>query len=108
MAYIYNMEFVEGSAFHRWNLRTLSDDDFRELQNALALRPDRGVLIPGGGGLRKIRWSVKGKGKRGGARIIYYWVVVRHAIVLLLGYEKGRKADLSPAELRLLRNALTE
>jgi mRNA-degrading endonuclease RelE of RelBE toxin-antitoxin system len=48
-------------------------EEYRSLQMALLLRPEQGALIPGSGGLRKLRWSAKGRGRRGGCRIIYYW-----------------------------------
>lgn len=50
--------------------RVLSDDEYRALQTALVLRPEQGTLIPGGGGLRKVRWMLRGKGKRGGLRLL--------------------------------------
>jgi hypothetical protein len=52
----------------------LSDEEYRTLQNHLIERPDQGVLIPGTKGLRKLRFAVPGKGKRGGGRLIYYWI----------------------------------
>ena len=53
--------------------RHLDDEQYRALQTALYLRPEQGALIPGGGGLRKLRWGAEGRGKRGGVRTIYYW-----------------------------------
>jgi mRNA-degrading endonuclease RelE of RelBE toxin-antitoxin system len=69
------MIIVETSIFTRQVQVLLDDDDYRRLQTTLVLRPDAGDLIPGGGGLRKIRWGAKGRGKRGGVRTIYYWAV---------------------------------
>jgi hypothetical protein len=66
------VRFIETPIFTRAIVRLLADDEYRSLQLALLLRPESGRLIPGGGGLRKMRWSLKGKGKRGGCRIIYY------------------------------------
>ena len=60
------MEFIETSIFTKTITSLLPEDDYKELQKELLLRPDAGPLIKGGGGLRKIRWNVKGKGKRGG------------------------------------------
>ena len=62
------MVIIETSIFTRRVQALLDDDDYRRLQTVLVLRPDAGDLIPGGGGLRKIRWGAKGRGKRGGLR----------------------------------------
>lgn len=70
--------------------------------------PDKGDLIPGGKGLRKIRWSVSGRGKRGGARIIYYWHVYDDEILLLYGYAKSRRSDLTHEQLKTLIALLNE
>lgn len=67
------MKLVETPIFTKAVREALSDDEYRALQTALALRPEQGPLIRGTGGLRKIRWSGKGHGKRGGYRLIYYW-----------------------------------
>ena len=69
------MEFIETPIFTREIRRLLSDDEYRRMQIALLLRPDIGDLIQGSGGLRKLRWRIAGQGKRGGLRVIYYWVV---------------------------------
>ena len=54
-----------------------ADEEYRMLQTVLLLRPEQGPVIPGTGGLRKIRWAGKGHGKRGGYRVIYYWERIR-------------------------------
>jgi hypothetical protein len=65
--------------------------------------PDEGDVIPGAGGARKLRWAAKGKGKRGGARIIYLYVVIGACIYLLRCYSKNVKANLTTAEKKELR-----
>src|SRR5579863_761256 len=65
--------------------------------------PDAGDVIPGSGGVRKLRWAAKGKGKRGGARIIYLYVVVAARIYLIRYYAKNGKTDLSADEKKQLR-----
>ena len=70
---------------------------------ALVIRPDSGALIPGSGGLRKLRWAASGRGKRGGARLIYYWAVPQDQIILLFIYPKNVQDDLTPDQLRALR-----
>ena len=65
--------------------------------------PDAGDVIPGSGGVRKLRWAAKGKGKRGGARIIYLYVVVAGRVYLIRCYAKNVKADLTADEKKQLR-----
>lgn len=67
------MVFIETPIFTREVQVLLPNDSYRQLQQALLVRPEAGNLIPGGGGLRKLRWRVARAGKRGGLRIIYYW-----------------------------------
>ena len=86
----------------------LHDDDYRSLQLALTLRPEQGALIPGSGGLRKLRWALRGKGKRGGLRVIYYWDSAEDVIYLLYLYSKNELANLRPDQLKLLRRTLEE
>jgi len=69
----------------------------------LVNRPDVGKIIPGSGGLRKLRWSAKGHGKRGGIRSIYYWFVSQDTILLLYAYPKSKRDDLTPEQLKQLR-----
>jgi hypothetical protein len=86
----------------------LNDDEYRSLQAVLAAAPETGVIIPGSGGLRKIRWSRGGQGKRGGVRVIYYWAVGLEQILMLLIYAKNEQDDLSPAQLQALRKIVEE
>jgi hypothetical protein len=65
--------------------------------------PDAGDVIPGAGGARKLRWAAKGKGKRGGARIIYVYLIVAARIYLIRCYAKNTKTDLTPDEKKELR-----
>ncbi len=99
---------IETSVFSRQVQELLTDDEYRSLQAALVNRPDAGVLIVGSGGLRKLRWAAKGKGKRGGVRVIYYWAAARDQILMLLIYTKSEQDDLSPAQLKTLRKIIEE
>ena len=65
-----------------------------------------GDLIPGGKGLRKVRWMIPGRGKRGGARIIYFWRVAEAQILLIALYAKNVRTDLSPSQLKLLAKSV--
>ena len=92
--------FVELPAFTRRLYDLLDDESFLRLQIQLASRPEAGKLIPGGKGLRKVRWAAKGHGKRGGARVIYFWQTTQGQIILARLYAKNEREDLSSAELK--------
>ncbi len=77
------MVIIELPAFTRRVTELLPDDEYKELQSTLVKRPDAGAVIKGSGGLRKLRWSIPGKGKRGGIRVIYYSAVSEEQILLL-------------------------
>jgi mRNA-degrading endonuclease RelE of RelBE toxin-antitoxin system len=102
------MKFIETSIFTRDVRDALPDEDYRQLQLALLFRPEQGGVIKGGGGLRKIRWRVKGRGKRGSLRVIYYWIPSDDTIYMLLLYEKSDQEDLTPAQARILRKLVRE
>jgi len=93
------MVIVETSIFTRRVTGLLSDDEYRQLQATIVDRPDVGPVIPGGGGLRKIRWSASGHGKRGGARIIYYWAAAQDRILMLFIYAKNERDNLTPDQI---------
>lgn len=102
------MVIIKTSIFTRQVLALLSDDEYRQLQMTLALHPDKGTVIPGSGGLRKTRWSITGRGKRGGVRIIYYWAVVQDKILMLFMYAKNEQDNLTPEQLKVLRKLVEE
>jgi mRNA-degrading endonuclease RelE of RelBE toxin-antitoxin system len=102
------MLFVETSTFTRQVVELLDDEEYRQLQEVLLMRPEAGDLIPGGGGLRKLRWRVAGKGKRGGSRVIYYWDVPDETFFMLMIYKKSQKTDLTQQQLKALRSLVEE
>jgi hypothetical protein len=102
------MEIIETSVFTRQIQLLLTDEAYRELQIALVARPDVGAIIVGSGGIRKVRWSARGRGKRGGARVIYYWAVKADQLLMLLAYAKNEQEDLSPEQLKMLRTLVEE
>ena len=97
------MEFIETSVFTKQIRTLLHDDDYASLQETLAKHPQAGDVIPGGGGLRKIRWGSKhvGKGKRGGLRVVYY-CESEDRIYLLFAYDKAHQGDLTRPQLKVL------
>jgi hypothetical protein len=99
---------IETSIFTRQVQTLLSDEEYSQLQMALVIRPDLGQVIPGSGGLRKVRWFLRGRGKRGGVRAIYYWVVVHDTILMLFMYAKNEQDDLTPEQLKVLRRFIEE
>lgn len=102
------MRFLETSMFTRAVVERLDDEAYRSLQLALLLQPDLGSTIRGSGGLRKLRWAQKGKGKRGGLRVIYFWDESSETFYMLYVYGKGKQKDLSAQQRKLLSRLVRE
>ena len=102
------MELVETSYFTKYITTLLGDEEYRQFQLQLAADPSSGTLIRGGGGIRKIRLALPGRGKSGGARVIYYWAVRDNVILLLYAYAKNEAADLTPKQAAQLAKAVKE
>jgi len=100
------MLIIETPIFTRRIQAILSDEEYRLMQIHLVNKPDVGKVIPGSGGLRKLRWSAGGHGKRGGIRIIYYWFMSKDTILLLFAYSKSEQDDLTSEQLRQLRKVI--
>ena len=97
------LTFIELDPFAAVRDRYLDDDEFAELQWYLAGQPDAGDVIPRSGGCRKLRWSVAGRGKRGGARVIYFLRLASGQIVLVTMYAKNVRENINPALLKRLK-----
>ena len=82
---------------------TIGTEGIEALASYLADHPDAGAVIPGAGGARKLRWAAKGKGKRGGARVIYVYIVIAASVYLIRCYAKNVKTDLTADEKKELR-----
>lgn len=102
------MELFEAPTFTRFVRDYLADEEYRRLQHILAQNPELGDMMPGTGGFRKLRWADqrRGKGRRGGLRIIYYYFPSEHQIWLMTLYGKDEADDLTPAEKRALRDSI--
>lgn len=102
------MVFVEDHGFAKRRKGLLDDDELFEFMESLAAHPDAGKVIPGSGGLRKVRWAAKGHGKRGGMRAIYFWWMADEKILLLDIYAKGKQEDLAADEIKILRRKVIQ
>ncbi|MCK9554820.1 hypothetical protein M0R36_03260 [bacterium] len=98
------MHIIETPIFTKKITNFLSDEEYGELQWALIINPEAGLVIPGCKGLRKLRWTSSGKGKRGGLRIIYYLYVKDEVIYMLLPYKKSEQKDLTKKQMKILSN----
>lgn len=97
------MEFIEAPVFSKLIYDYIDDTEYSALQIELASRPDAGDIIPGSGGIRKLRWKLEGKGKRGGLRIIYYWKDKQNKIWFLTLHAKNEAESISLNVLREIR-----
>jgi hypothetical protein len=108
--FTYNrrVEFIEAPIFTQLLPGYLGDDDYHGLQLFLTHSPEAGDIIPGTGGFRKLRWADRrrGKGKRGGLRVIYYYLIADTQIWFMSVYDKDEAADLSGKEKRVLKAAI--
>lgn len=102
------LTFIELPPFERYRKEHISDEEFRLFQNELLDNPEKGDVIQGTGGLRKIRFAdpFRNKGKRGGARAIYHYFVSGNQIWLFAAYGKNEKVDLNEAEKRAFKAVL--
>lgn len=102
------LTFVEHPTFTKQIASLMADDEYARFQKDLAANPEAGNVIPGLGGLRKVRHGAKGKGKRGGARIIYLFLPIKGVIYLFYAYTKGDIEDMSADQKKRLSKAVEE
>ena len=95
--------FIETKLFSRLLGDYLTDDEYAELQAALVGAPERGAVVPGSGGVRKLRWSQPGRGKRGGVRVIYYARTHEGVIWMLTIYAKNEEQSIPAHVLRKIK-----
>jgi len=99
-------EFVEAPSFTKTLGQYLDDDEYAKLQNHLNEHPESGVIVPGSGGVRKLRWRGEGRGKRGGLRIIYYLRLAREEIWMLTIYGKNVRENMPAHLLKAMKEAI--
>jgi mRNA-degrading endonuclease RelE of RelBE toxin-antitoxin system len=98
------MIIIETPLFTKRVTAILKREEYRLLQKQLIARPESGKIIPGSGGLRKLRWSGSGRGKRGGSRLIYYLFKEKEIILMLLIYSKNESNDLTKNQIKILKS----
>lgn len=96
---------IETSMFTRRIKELMSDDDYKDLQEALVNRPDMGAIVQGTSGLRKVRWKLEGRGKSG-VRAIYCWVTADEHIYMLLAYPNNEQDNLTPEQKKALKTII--
>jgi len=100
--------FIETRLFTRLVGEYLSDEEYLKLQTALAKEPEAGAVIPESGGIRKLRWGLAGRGKRGGLRIIYYLRLREGVVWMLTLYPKNVADNISAHVLRQIRKEIED
>ncbi|PID48389.1 MAG: hypothetical protein CR967_00070 [Proteobacteria bacterium] len=99
------MEIIETSIYTQNIIKLLSDEEYLELQNFLVSNPKAGDVIQNSGGLRKLRWKLKNKGKSSGIRNIYYFYEQQSKLYMIYVYKKSKKDDLTPDQIKKLKKA---
>ncbi len=98
------MVIIETRIFTRRIKELMSDDEYRALQETLVNRPGMGDVVPGTGGLRKVRWKHEDHGKSGGVRVIYYWMTEDEQLYMLYVYPKSKQEDLTAEQKKGLKS----
>ncbi len=98
--------FIETKLFSRLVDEYLSDEEYASLQRAIIADPEAGALIRGSGGVRKVRWAVSGRGKRGGVRVIYYARLREGVIWMLTIYPKNVMENIPAHVLRKIKEEI--
>ena len=99
---------VETHEFLSATKKLMDDAERAELVLYLAYNPTAGDVIPGSGGVRKVRWGLEGRGKRGGARVIYFFHDMEMPLLLLKAYAKNEQEDLSQVQLKKMQQFTTQ
>ena len=105
---IHMFEFIEAPGFTRTLGHYLDDGEYAELQYYLNEHPASGVVVPGTGGVRKLRWRIDGRGKRGGLRVIYYLRLTQEEIWMLAIYGKNARENIPAHLLKQMKEAIED
>jgi hypothetical protein len=98
--------FVETKLFTKLVQEYLSDDEYAALQQSLLVNPETGDVIPGSGGVRKLRWGIAGRGKRGGLRVIYFLRIRNEETWMLTLYAKNVADNIPANVLKKIKEAI--
>ena len=102
------IDIIQLISFRKATKKLFSEEDIKELSEFLGNYPEKGDIIPNTGGLRKLRWILAGRGKRGGSRIIYYYHRPEWQILLLTACAKNNREDLSEKEKKILSSFIKD
>lgn len=100
------LTFVETKLFTQLVAQYLSDEEYRQLQHAIAANPEAGDVVRGSGGVRKLRWGTSGRGKRGGVRVIYYLRLRRGQVWMLTMYAKNETGTIAGPVLKRIKEEI--
>lgn len=103
-----SLEFIYTPLFERMCRELLDDDAMRQVEARLLVEPRAGDVVAATGGVRKLRVGLPGRGRRGGARLVYLYVELRGRIYFLLVYAKNERVDLTPADKKVLRELVKQ
>ena len=104
MYYTHEVLFVEQPTFTRLLMELVDDDAYRRFQNELAANPEKGTVVKGSGGLRKVRMRLPGRGKSSGAQVLYLWFPRHASIVFYLIYTKVEMEDVPAAQMKAIKH----
>jgi hypothetical protein len=103
MYHTRQVTFIEQPVFTRLLFELLDDDAYRRFQNELAANPEKGPIVKGAGGLRKVRMALPGCGKSGGARVLYLWFPRHETVIFYYVYTKGKMENIPAAQMKAIK-----
>jgi len=104
--YTRKVTFVEQPIFTEQLVGLVDDETYRKFQNELASNPEKGPIVKGSGGLRKARMRLPGRGKSGGARVLYLWFPRHDTFVLYFAYTKGEMESIPAAQMKAIKHEI--
>src|SRR6266446_4440458 len=104
MYYTRSVLFIEQPTFTKLLLELVDDEAYRKFQSELAGNPEKGPIVKGSGGLRKVRMPLPGRGKSGGARVLYLWFPRHGTFVFYLIYTKGDMENVPRAQMKAIKH----